>query len=180
MLRIFLILLTFNVQAYMSDFYLFELMMTSYEQLKELNGIIREGKELNKNFQKIMQQVDQSVYKADRVIMWSEDMRDFIENDPKSIDEYLSMLHVLKNEKQELERSYREILVQNKNDKRVKKFYEKQKIRESAQLFKQQSELPSTISSDKAQIKTANNTKEILIQQTKLNMKQNDTNILLK
>jgi hypothetical protein len=171
-------LLTHSAYSWVSagDIAMVQTATNTLNSLRELNDILTAQREFSENFERIYSQVDQGIWKADRAVMWMEDVKSLQGVDIEDIDDFNYVLRSLK------ERSYflRQKLVKMHNEKRENKAqgegFDKDKKRIQKRIVKYRSETKSSMSPNVAQVETAKNTKDLLIENAKLNASIKDLN----
>lgn len=155
-----------------SDWMAYNIMLNTARSVRELNSIVNETSKLNDNVEKILTTVDQTVYYADRVIMWAEDMKMISEIEITNIDDFNFVLAYLKQQKDDLRSIYNGIfreLQENKRDRDGAVFDEN---RSKMRAKKYSLEEKRSMSVNQAAVVTANNTQdakvELALQNTKL------------
>lgn len=160
-----------------ADFAIVQTAANTFQSLRTLNEIITESREFSENFERVYAKVDNAIWKADRIVMWMEDIKALKDIDIKNIDDFNYVLAKLKNEAQYLRKKVLEIhndQIKNNNQK-TGLISDKKRILERAKKYR--SETKGSMSPSVAQVETAKNTKDLLVENAKTNASLKDLNI---
>jgi hypothetical protein len=161
------------------DAALYQIATNTLNSVRDLNEIIREQREFGDNFERIYSKVDQTVWKADRTILWAEDMKELGQVQVENLDDFNYVLAQLKDEttylRNHLVKSYRS---NQEIQKRIDQSKREEK-RSLGRVVKYSSETKSSLSPQMAQVETSKNTKDLLIENARFNAKIDKLSIVV-
>ena len=158
------------------DIALIEVAMNTLNSVRELNHIVTEQREFNENFERVYEKVDQGIWKADRTALWLEDIKSLKETKVENMSDFNSILRRLKDETREVRSKLVEQHKQNEETKKSLNNSDKERKRDIKRIAKYSSESKSTMTPHAAQIETARNTKDLLVENARLNSKMTAMN----
>jgi acetyl/propionyl-CoA carboxylase alpha subunit len=153
------------------DIALIEVAMNTLNSVRELNQIVTEQREFNDNFERVYQKVDQGIWKADRTALWLEDIKSLKETKVENIKDFNSVLRRIKDETEFVRRK---LVIQYNLRQETQQTLEgsnNDRKKDRKRIAQYSSEANSKLSPDAAQLETARNTKDILIENARLNSK---------
>jgi len=170
--KLFLILVPLNLYAFVSDdIALIQIASNTLSSVRELNKILTEQREFGKTFEEIYSTVDQGIWKADRTAVWLEDMKELSQSEIENIDDFNFVLAQLKDETKFLQRK---LLIEFNKSKDTEKKIEnahKEEKKSKKRGLKYAVETKAKLSPQMAQVETAKNTKDLLLETNLLNKK---------
>jgi hypothetical protein len=153
------------------DIALFQIASNTLSSMRDLNELITEQREFGENFERVYSKVDQAVWKADRTAIWLQDMRDLKDVEIQNLDDFNSVLAQLKNETSYLRKKMIESYRKNKETKK-KINQSRQEEKSSKRKYQRYSrDIKSSMSPQMAEIETAKNTKDLVMENALLNKK---------
>lgn len=154
-----------------SDLTLYQIATNTLNSVRELNEIATEQREFSENFERVYSKIDQAVWKADRTAMWLEDMKSISEIDIGNMDDFNYVLRSLKDETSFLRNRLILLERESKETEKKKRLSKKEEKRSKKRILKYSSEAKSNLSPNEAQVETAKNTKDLVIENARLNAK---------
>lgn len=170
--------ISLKVSAVGTDtFALWSIATNTLNQVRSLNEVISESRKLGENFEKAYALVDQKVLQAERTAYWLEDMERLNRAQIENIDDFTALLAQLKRNLSKLKREMVDLEKEIAESQRViddSKHDKKEGVIRSGKYVKEYS---SSLTADAAARETANNTKDLLIENAKLNAKLSELTI---
>lgn len=168
---ILFLLLTKNLYATpgVSDSLLWHTAMNTYNSTVELANILEQQQMINEKFDKMVQEVDNRMYKIDRFIMWADDLKEIPEMSVEQFNDFNDLLRRIKTSKINLINQINDFKF--KQAQIDKSEHENNKAKKSVNKRRNQykRDIRSNITSASAPIETAQNTKDISIELTEVN-----------
>jgi hypothetical protein len=177
-LLVFILLISTSIFSYIgpADFAAIQTATNTLNSLRELNDILTAQREFSENFERVYEKVDQGIWKADRTAMWMEDVKSLQGVDVENIDDFNFVLRRLKDQSYHLRKKLVEVHNEKQENKANNNTYLKDKKRTQKRILKYRAETKSSMSPNVAQVETAKNTKDLLIENAKLNASIKDLN----
>lgn len=153
------------------DFTLLQIATNTLSSVRNLNEILTDQREFSENFEKIYGSINDAVWRADRVEIWLNDMKELSESDIENLDDFNYILATLKSEKHAVKASLAEAYNAYQKSLNTEKKASINKKKSLARGGKFTQEINQNSSLKEAQIQTAHNTKDLLIESTRQSSK---------
>ena len=139
--------------------------------VRELKGILTEQREFNEEFERLYDDVNSQIYKADRTALWLEDIQSIKGMDAENLDDFNMIISRLKNESNDLRAAMLEAYRAREEAKASKDYSKRERRKSHKRLSMYSSELKGKMSPTRAQVETAKNTKDTTVEIARLNAK---------
>lgn len=160
-----------QAQALIDNIVLVQVANNTLESIRELKDIVSGQREFATEFERVHAQVNTRIWQAQRAEMWVEDMQSVGEVNITNLDDFNLVLRSIKSSRKELQ----QLLVEAYNKKERQKAETTQVKKEGKRADKRLKTYASgtngTLNTTSAQIQTAQNTHDMLMEQTRTNKK---------
>lgn len=177
-IALILIFISLKALAVGTDtFALWSIASNTLNQVRSLNEVINESRKLGENFETAYAYVDQRVLQVERTTYWLEDMERLNRAEIQNVDDFTYLLSQLK---RNLSSIKKEMVVLDREIQESQRVVDDSKHDKKAGVIrsgKYVKEYSSGMSADAAARETANNTKDLLIENAKLNSKLSELTI---
>ena len=169
---VFTFMISLNAFVVVQDtIMLWSIATNTLNSVRELSSIVRETREFGESFERIYSEVDQKIWAAERAVMWLEDMKQLSRAEINNLDEFNNVLRELKHQTGYLRGEMLRLHNQNKNTKAEKEQFRKDTKRSANNFKKYSGSRKYSMSPQMAQVETAKNTKDMLIEIARQNHK---------
>lgn len=145
--------------------------MNTLNSLRELNEIVTESREFGENFEMVHSKVETGIWKAERTSMWLEDVKELKTSDIENIDDFNYVLSRIKDQTAYLRRKLVEQYNKNQESKEKLSSSQREERRSEKRFLMYSSEAKASMTPQRAQVETAKNTKDLVIENARLNTK---------
>ena len=162
------------------DLALFQIASSTLSSLRELNAIVTEQREFGETFENIYRKIDNAVWKADRAVIWIEDMKALKEVDIQNLNDVNHILRQIKYAYQDIAEQVIALNKANEQAKNDSAGYKKDKKNSKARMRAYSGDIgkfSSSMTPQAAQVETAKNTKDMLAVMSNLDLKMAKQNI---
>lgn len=152
------------------DFALIQIANNTLSQMKDLKEILTETRSFGEEFERINSQVQTKTWQADRLAMYMEDLKNVQGVEIENLSDFNYALSRLKNSNSNLKRLWKELEREKKESKRLSSHSDKDYKNTVRRLQRFQNDSFGTITPANAQVETAKNTKDMLVELSRQNL----------